>query len=925
MRKNLLLLLLILLSVRAMSQVSQVEGLQNQINNHPQQDTVRVKLLNEMVMLNALPVNEIEALAKESLLIAQKTGYADGEGYALFGLGTINNALGNYDASAKYLQQADSIANKKGNEELLIYVLMQKGRRKSLTGNSKEGLADYLKAETAAIKNGNKKLLAYCERSIAGAYQNSFSNFPKAMEYVLKSIANGEDINCDDCLLSSYSNIAALYNLIDDQPNALIYYQKAAEINKKVGNKQIEAVLNTSIGERYRLMGKYPEAIASYKKGIAGGPTLYNTELNESNIADAYVRMDNLDSAFYYLFKSLAGAQQLDDKEGIEWLDGIFSRAYLKKKMPDSAIFHAQRGLKAALETGTVEFMRDNANALADAYVYKKDFENAYRYHVLYITYRDSMLNAAVTNKTAVLQYNYNLAKKQTEIASLNQQKKLQATFLVGSLIVLFLILLTAIALLRNIRQKQKANKLLQQQKQEIDKKAQELTVQKDNVELLGEIGRKITASLSVETIISTVYDNVNLLMDASVFGIGIYNDALKRIEFRATYEDGQALPFYYNSIGDQNRFAVLCFKEGKEIILGNLDEEYQLHVEEMQAPHEGRQSVSLIYLPLVAKQKKLGVITVQSFKQNAYSDYQLFMLRNIAIYTAIALENAESFETLNQTVVTLKSTQTQLIQSEKMASLGELTAGVAHEIQNPLNFVNNFSEVNNELIEELRDEWSMMKSESNKAMPEELLNNIFQNNEKISYHGKRADAIVKGMLLHSRVSTGKKEPTDINALCDEYLRLSYHGLRAKDKSFNADFKTDFDKSLSANGTGTAKINVVPQDIGRVLLNLSNNAFYAVNEKKKLLADSYEPRVTVQTKKVNDKVEIKIKDNGAGISSTIIDKIFQPFFTTKPTGQGTGLGLSLAYDIITNEHTGTLNVESMEGEGTTFIINLPVA
>ena len=191
----------------------------------------------------------------------------------------------------------------------------------------------------------------------------------------------------------------------------------------------------------------------------------------------------------------------------------------------------------------------------------------------------------------------------------------------------------------------------------------------------------------------------------------------------------------------------------------------------------------------------------------------------------------------------------------------------------------------------------------------------IKDNEEKINSHGKRADAIVKGMLQHSRQTTGTKEPTDINALCDEYLRLSYHGLRAKDKSFNADFKTDFDESIG-------KINIIPQDIGRVLLNLYNNAFYAVNEKTKLRASSYEPRVIVETKKVNDRVEIKVSDNGNGIPQNIVEKIFQPFFTTKPTGQGTGLGLSLSYDIV-KAHGGEIKVETKKGEGSEFIIQLP--
>jgi two-component system NtrC family sensor kinase len=277
--------------------------------------------------------------------------------------------------------------------------------------------------------------------------------------------------------------------------------------------------------------------------------------------------------------------------------------------------------------------------------------------------------------------------------------------------------------------------------------------------------------------------------------------------------------------------------------------------------------------------------------------------------------------EKVESTLSELRSTQTQLIQSEKMASLGQLTAGIAHEIQNPLNFVNNFSEVNTELIDELKTELAT----GNTQQAIELANDIKDNEQKINHHGKRADAIVKGMLQHSQSSKGHKAPTDINALCDEYLRLSYHGLRAKDKSFNATIKTDFDNAIG-------NINIIPQDIGRVLLNLFNNAFYAVNEKnltvnqegfKNLPGLNYEPTVSISTKKLNDKVEIKVSDNGNGIAQNIVDKIFQPFFTTKPTGQGTGLGLSLSYDII-KAHGGEMKVESKEGEATTFIIKLPV-
>jgi signal transduction histidine kinase len=270
----------------------------------------------------------------------------------------------------------------------------------------------------------------------------------------------------------------------------------------------------------------------------------------------------------------------------------------------------------------------------------------------------------------------------------------------------------------------------------------------------------------------------------------------------------------------------------------------------------------------------------------------------------------------LETTLANLKSTQAQLIQSEKMASLGELTAGIAHEIQNPLNFVNNFSEVNKELIKEIQDLRHKTQDLRDEKLEEEILNDIAGNLEKINHHGKRAENIVKGMLQHSRTSTGQTEPTDINALCDEYLRLAYHGLRAKDKSFNSHFETDFDSKLS-------KVNVVPQDIGRVILNLINNAFYAVNEKAKLPSSNYEPRVTVSTKNLGDKIEIKVQDNGTGIPDKVKEKIFQPFFTTKPTGQGTGLGLSLSYDIV-KTHGGELGVTTKPGEGSAFSILLSI-
>jgi signal transduction histidine kinase len=303
-----------------------------------------------------------------------------------------------------------------------------------------------------------------------------------------------------------------------------------------------------------------------------------------------------------------------------------------------------------------------------------------------------------------------------------------------------------------------------------------------------------------------------------------------------------------------------------------------------------------------------LVVLLVYRSRQKEKAANKALQQKNAAI--------ARQKEIAEEALDLLRTTQKQLVHSEKMASLGELTAGIAHEIQNPLNFVNNFSDVSREMIEEVKSERAKSGNERNGAMEEELLNSIATNLEKIHHHGQRADAIVKAMLQHSQKSSGQKEPTDINILCDDYLRLAYNGQTAKDKAFSAALETKLDSEVG-------RVNVIPQDIGRVLLNLINNAFYAVSERKKNAGEGYEPLVTVSTRKLGDMIEISVADNGTGIQEGIREKIFQPFFTTKPTGQGTGLGLSLSYDIL-KAHGGELKVETKEGDGSAFVIQLPV-
>ena len=722
MKKNLPLLLLLALSIYTAAQDPAGEKLKQELINHPQQDTFRVNRLLEMVYYS-----RDENYYNEAGTISRKIGYATGEGYTLAYLGFAKIRKGYREVGDSLFHRADSIAKKTGNIDLLATIQVYQAYA-NLYGDTKASVTPLLAAEKTTERAGNKKLLSICQYFIAIEYANAKSNLPKGLEYYLKSIHTAEEVNHLRYICAGYIAVGRLYKRMDDQANASLYFQKAREANKQLKSPGVESQLLLIEGNDFEKAGRYAAAIDAFKRSLEsakGSSDSVFIVTVQADLADAYTSMDSLSLAFKYGFSSVSYAKRVGDYLLLSEVVVSLSKTYLKNKMPDSAIYYAKLGYDTSKKIGAVEVMRDNTEALANAYAYKKDFANGYAYHVLYTNYSDSVMNTEVRNKSAVAQYNADLEKKQAQITALNQEKKIQKNFLYSVLAVLLLIIITAFILLKSNRQKQKA-------KTKIEK---------------------------------------------------------------------------------------------------------------------------------------------------AYTE--------------------------------LKNTQQQLIQSEKMASLGELTAGIAHEIQNPLNFVNNFSEVSNELIDEMNDEIEKGDMEEAKA----IANDIKQNLEKILHHGKRADGIVKGMLQHSRSSSATKEPTDINKLADEYLRLAYHGLRAKDKSFNATLKTDFDESIE-------NINVIPQDIGRAVLNLITNAFYAVTEKKKYASlhssgQPYEPTVSVSTKKTDDKVEIKVADNGNGIPQRVLDKIFQPFFTTKPTGQGTGLGLS--YDIV-KAHGGELKVETKEGEGAEFII-----
>ena len=870
------------------AQKSPVDSFQRLLQAHPQKDTVRVNLIYELSReLRRVKPQRVDSLIEAGISMADQLDYKSGKGRILIIKANRYFDQSDYATAYKFFDQAQRFLEESNDKTGQAYLYRMKANVLMDDGRHAESLDAFLKGLKIAQSVGDVKQVIETERTIG-----------------------------------------YLYNILGEYEKAIPYQTDALKEAERIGYKPGISGAYNAIGKTYKTQGNYPASLEAYTKGLRNDEAIGDSGyiyVSHSNIGDVYERMGNYPQSFFHIRQSLNFFNRTHLQPSmLPWNEWVLAKAYTHSGNADSGLYYGKNALLHSYQTGYRIYLREITQVIAEAAAKLKQWDTAYKYQVLTSAYKDSLTGLDIKRKTTMLQASFDLDKKEAEIQLQKAENKRERAFLVMVLGGLASVVVLAIILFRNNRQKQRANVLLHKQKQEIDNKARELSTQKDeleqsykNVELLGDIGRKITSSLSAETIIRTVYDNVNVLMDAAVFGIGIYNDALKRIEFPATYEDGKALPFYSNSVYEENRFGALCFLSGKEIIMGDLTRDYQNYVQSIPTPKEGSQAVSLIYLPLKAKDRILGVITVQSFEKNAYSDYHVFMLRNIAIYTAIALENAEAYEKLNQTVVSLKKTQTQLIQAEKMASLGELTAGIAHEIQNPLNFVNNFSEVSVELAGELKESLSALNIDgAQKQTMSHLIDDLIQNQEKINVHGKRADAIVKGMLMHSRSSSGQKELTDINTLADEYLRLSYHGLRAKDKSFSATFKTDFDPDIQ-------KVNVIPQDIGRVILNLFTNAFYSVTEKKKQLNGGFEPIVLVTTKMLDDKVELRVKDNGVGISKKVLDKIYQPFFTTKPGGQGTGLGLSLSYDIITKGHGGQISVDTKEGEFAEFIIRLP--
>jgi len=785
--------------------------------------------------------------------------------------------------------QAKELSEKNNYHKGLAYAIRNMGVSNRYLSNLETALSLSMQALDMFIELGDKSGESQAQVSI-GAIYYYMGDYDKGLDYFLQGLQHGEEAGNKEALTYAYNGAGYIYGLLGDNKKGLEYLQKALTLCRELQNYSLESSILDSIAVTYMNSGQIDKAYDTYiecqhlseqkneKRNL--GYALFG-------IGEILVKQNKPEEAKEHFLRSIEIHKGIGYKVGMAHSLLHIGKIFLKQNKSEEAIQYMQEALDVGESIKAKAVIYEAHEAFSELYQFTKDFDLFIHHYKLFHKYKSEVFKEEQETKQKYLSIQYEMEKLKQE---------------------------TEINRLTNVVMKEKND--------ELEKKTKELEQSYNSVSVLSQIGQSITSTLNLDTILNTVYTNVNEMMDATVFGIGIYNQDQNTIDYRMSMEKGKRYQPYQRTMEDKNQFPVWCIENKKEVFINDIHNEYSMYLPnidmtilssaEMEDGTLPENPHSLIYLPLMVKDTVIGLISVQSYQKNAYTPYHLNILKTLASYTSAALYNAQSYMTLQNTLNELKLTQEQLVQSEKMASLGELTAGIAHEIQNPLNFVNNFSEVSIELLDEMKTELEKDDTEEAKAIAVDVKRNL----DKILHHGKRADAIVKGMLQHSRSSSGQKEPTAINALADEYLRLAYHGLRAKDKSFNAKFETHLDKSIEM-------INVVPQDIGRIILNLINNAFYAVSEKKKQNGDSYEPTVIVSTKKLGDKIEIKVKDNGNGIPQKILDKIFQPFFTTKPTGQGTGLGLSLSYDIV-KAHGGELKVETKEDEGSVFQILLPI-
>ncbi|MEP6513881.1 MAG: ATP-binding protein [Parafilimonas sp.] len=683
------------------------------------------------------------------------------------------------------------------------------------------------------------------------------TNLDSAVSLGREAIGEAKRIDYKNGEAEARINLSSAYCFKGEYSAAREMLIEAGKIFSSLKDTTGEGKLYSSLGMMYGMQSKYDSAILYYRNAIRiaqiknDEATLNNTY---QNIAISYLMQSDHANAILYLQKALNYYEHIDNRVSQAYIYMNLGLAY--NNMGDSV-----RGVQSMLKAVTLSKSLGLKNVelyaysnLASFYDEKQKYQRSYDYAMKAATLGREVGDDGIAAAS--------LAKASSALAHLNRY--------IGAM---------TLGL--------QAIKLADSSKQ----------------------------PLNIYQAYSTMGSNLKLQ--------GKWAEAISY--FEKAFHSLPKADLYDKSVGSSYADLSECYEKSGNYIKALAAHKIASQINDSIRSNENIRKATELNMNYEFEKKQQAVLIEQEKKNAVTRTRQIVLLTGLtftfilAVVAFYAFRNKQKTNILlrrqkgqiEQTLSELKVTQKQLIQSEKMASLGELTAGIAHEIENPLNFVNNFSEVNTELIEDLKNELQA----GNKEEAISISESIKENQQKINHHGRRADAIVRGMLQHARTNTGQKELTNINTLADEYLRLSYHGMRIKDKEFNATIKTDFDESIG-------KISIIPQDIARVLLNLYNNAFYAVGEKKKQQEEGYEPTISVRTNRVNDKIEIRVKDNGDGIPQKVLDKVFQPFFTTKPTGQGTGLGLSMSYDII-KAHGGEIKVETKEGEGAEFTIYIP--
>jgi two-component system, NtrC family, sensor kinase len=831
-------------------------------------DTARILALNTLgTDLYKVQFDTAVELSSSALQIAQKINYVRGEADSYFSLGqmyankpTPPLALQNFENALKLyetLKKPQWIAE-------ACYAIGRVYER----SNYDVALQYFRKALQAAQQSNIKNLMGKVAYILAVTVMRK-GDYNQAPQYNDLAIRYYTEAGNETGLANCYIASARINNHAGNYQQSVKDNYTALRLYERTGNKVGIYNVHTGLGLMYEDQKNYREALKSYQLAKTAAEEFGNKDVlwgAYNNVGNAYRDLGNMEGAVNAFTESLKLSELVGDKKGIATALGNLGTIYSRTGRPTEALESYDQAKKLFEEVGAKE-------SIAISY-----FESGQLYY--------EMKKPAESKQSleTALQISKQIGYK--DLISKSYQVLTQIDSSAGDYISALEHYKLYITYRDSVSNAEAAKQLIEQRMQYAFSKKE------DSLQLQQEL---IADKLEKQTLLTKQQQQDLRLKQAS-------------LELARREKDVQMLNFLRTQAvlqlsNEQQEKKLTLAEQERALQQSQIEKQRLLSIQKEQT--------------LLLKDKELSA---QRSQRNFWvaGAIALFLLSFFVFlnYRNQRKANAELQEQQTKTeqaLKKLKSTQAQLIQSEKMASLGGLTAGIAHEIQNPLNFVNNFSDVNQELIAELKEEIDKGNTEEVKA----LANDLEENEQKINHHGKRADAIVKGMLQHSRSSTGKKEPTDINALADEYLRLAYNGLRAKDKDFNADFKTDYDETIG-------KIEVVPQDIGRVLLNLYNNAFYSVNEKKKLLNGSFEPIVTVGTKRVKDKIEVSVKDNGVGIPQKALDKIFQPFFTTKPTGQGTGLGLSLSYDIITKGHGGQLTVDTKEGEYAKFAVQLPL-